>query len=127
VYKRQVEKCLKDSNSEIMKNKNVLIIGCRHSRLDFSLICNELLRYYNYDLTDDSNYRNMLMRHVNNISISFHNTNDIYLYGDESTGTVKKFLEEQFGSAKISYIDFPAKNIEVRFAPLYGLALKNIE
>ncbi len=120
-----VEKCLKENHGADMLNKNILIIGCKNSRLDFSLIKNEVLKYYDYDIFEGSNFRPALVNQMNFFNSAFNDKSiqKIFLYGYESSGNIKKFLDKEFGNIEISYIN--NDGIDSSFAPLYGLALKN--
>lgn len=122
-----VEKCLKENYKSDILNKNILIIGCKNSRLDYSLISNEELKYYNYDLSEVNNYKTSLVKQMNFFNYTFSNKTigHIFLYGNENLDNVKNFLEVEFPNLKISTIDSLGLN-DSSFASLYGLALKNI-
>jgi Tfp pilus assembly PilM family ATPase len=121
-----VEKCLKEFYPAEIKNKSVLIIGSKSGRLDFSLVSNGLMRYYDYEVTEKSDYRNLLVRQINILNSSLFNIERFFLYGDDKTASIKNFLEEQFQNIPVSYISYSGKNEDSGFAPLYGLALKNL-
>lgn len=121
-----VEKCLKEFYPAEIKNKSVLIIGSKSGRLDFSLVSNGLMRYYDYEVTEKSDYRNLLVRQINILNSSLFNIERFFLYGDDKTASIKNFLEEQFQNIPVSYISHSGKNEDSGFAPLYGLALKNL-
>ncbi|HMS34710.1 MAG TPA: pilus assembly protein PilM [Ignavibacteria bacterium] len=121
-----VEKCLKEFYPAEIKNKSVLIIGSKSGRLDFSLVSNGLMRYYDYEVTEKSDYRNLLVRQINLLNSSLFNVERFFLYGDDKTASIRNFLEEQFQNIPVSFISHSGKNEDYGFAPLYGLALKNL-
>ena len=120
-----VEKCLKEHYGNEINNKTILITGCKNGRLDYSLIVNGSMKYYNYDLTERSDYRNLLISQMNILNSSAHIPERYYLYGDGSTADVRDFLETQF-HIPVSIISYSGRNEDSAFAPLYGLALKNL-
>ncbi|MDQ3020186.1 MAG: pilus assembly protein PilM [Bacteroidota bacterium] len=120
-----VEKCLKENHQDKIKDKSILIIGCKNSRLDFSLIINEKLKHYDYENFDGDNFKTFLVNQINLLnSTSIENKiGKIFLYGEEAVFRVRKFLAEQFGNIDTEFITV-SENDDTRFSPLYGLALK---
>ncbi len=119
-----VDKCLKENYPDDVKNSNILIIGCKNSRLDFSMIVNGNLTLFDFENFEGENFRTLLVNKINHLSSM--NIDKIFLYGGDVSGQVKNFLSEQYKAAQIEFISFPGNN-DFRFSPLYGLALKNFE
>jgi hypothetical protein len=103
------------------------VIGCKDGRLDYSLIVNESLRHYSYDVFEASNFKNVLISQINTFNSLLHSVEKIFLYGDDSTAFIKKFLEQQFQNIPVSFINLFGNESDTKFAPLYGLALKNLD
>lgn len=120
-----VEKCLKENYQELKGNKNILIIGCRNSRLDFSLMVNEKLKYYDFENFEGDNFKCSLINEINlfNSASDGNKIDKIFLYGEDISFKVKSFLTEQFGNVDCELIT-ASDNDDSRFSPLYGLALK---
>jgi Tfp pilus assembly PilM family ATPase len=120
-----VEKCLKENFPDEIKSKNVLIIGCKNSRLDFSLIVNEKLMQYDYENFEGENFKTALVNQINKFNTAPEESKigKIFLYGEDITFRVKDFLEEQFGNIDTEFINV-SNNADFRFSPLFGLALK---
>lgn len=123
-----VEKCLREIYPDLLKNKCILIIGCRNSRLDFSLIKNEKLKYYDYENFEGDNYKNSLIKEINLFSSSSgrQKIDKIFLYGDDITFKIKNFITEQFENTECDFIT-ASDTEDSRFSPLYGLALKTYD
>lgn len=121
-----VEKCLKEFFQSEIKNKKALVIGSKSGRLDFSIIADGQMKYYDYEITERSDLRNLLVRQINIMNSNMFNIEKFFLYGDDKTGRVKNFLEEQFHEIPVSIISHSGKKEDSGFAPLYGLALKNL-
>ncbi|MDQ3194033.1 MAG: pilus assembly protein PilM [Bacteroidota bacterium] len=119
-----VEKCVKENYPEEIKN-TILIIGCKNNRLDFSVIARGYLKYYDYEIFEGKKFRNLLIRHLNIYNKGYSKIEKIFLYGDENTEHVKKFLDEMMENKKVSFIKYNEGNNDSRFSALYGLALKN--
>ncbi len=121
-----LEKNLKEIYPDENKNKTILVIGCKDGRFDYSLIVNELLKYYSYETYERSEFKNLLISQINSFNASLFNIEKIFLYGNESTAIIKLFLEQQFLNIPVSVITIPGNSDDTKFAPLYGLALKNL-
>lgn len=119
-----VEKCLKKNHHNDIKGKTILIIGCKDERLDFSLLYKEQLKHYDFEIIKEADYRKSLAHQINFYVTMFGKIEEIYLYGNAIVSKVKDFFEEQFSDVSVSYIDSSVEG--AKFAPLYGLALKNI-
>jgi len=121
-----VEKCLREFNPDDIRNKKVLIIGSKSERLDFSLIANSTMKYYDFEVTERSDFRNLLVRQINILNSSLFTIDRFYLYGDDKAAVIKSFLEDQFKNIPVSFISYTGNKEDSGFAPLYGLALKNL-
>ncbi|MBK8552832.1 MAG: pilus assembly protein PilM [Ignavibacteria bacterium] len=121
-----VEKCLKEIYPDENKNHTMLVIGCRDGRFDYSLIENELLKYYSYDIFERADFKNLLISQINTFNSSLFNIEKIFLYGDENTIKTNNFLKEQFQFMPVTIVSPEGNEADSKFAPLYGLALKNL-
>jgi len=126
-----VEKCVREFYPAELKERTVLLGGCKNSRLDFSLITNEKIKYYDYENAGTSNINTLLVKQMNFFNSMFNEDPPgiIFLYGDQNAEVVKNFLNEKFESLPVILIDPFLKtgseeNLS-KYAPLYGLALKN--
>ncbi len=122
-----LEKCLKEDYPAESKNNTILVIGCRDYRFDYSMIVNGVLKNYDFDIYEGSDFKNLLINQINTSGSLFYNIDIVYLYGDVSVGKVKLFLEKQFQNIRVCVIKVRGKEEDSRFAPLYGLALKNLD
>ncbi|MEO6693813.1 MAG: hypothetical protein ABIY50_10405 [Ignavibacteria bacterium] len=133
-----VEKCLKVFYPEELKNSTLLLIGCKNSRLDFSLISGGTIKYYDYEIINTLNFTNLLVKQMNfyNSVFEVNRPGKIFLYGDRNAEVVKKFLNEEFPDLLVQYIN-PVDTKDTKdtkdnnknfskFSPLFGLALKNL-
>ncbi len=121
-----VEKCLKENHPQELKENTILIIGCKTKRLDFSVIAGGYLKYYDYEIFEGKNLRNLLLRQMNFYIKGFPKIGKIYLYGEENTNQVRKFVDEAIGNKMSSLINYIDGDNDVKFSALYGLALKNL-
>ncbi|MEO8664213.1 MAG: hypothetical protein ABI462_01860, partial [Ignavibacteria bacterium] len=119
-----VEKYLKENHPGAVNDNTILIIGCKDNRLDFSMICDGYLKNYDYEIFDGKNFRNHLIRQLNFYNTGFSKTGKIFLYGNENTHAVIKFLDETLGIKDASVISY-RNDDDPKFSALYGLALKN--
>jgi len=127
------EKCIKEIYSEEFKSKNILLIGNKNNRLDFSLIANEKIKYYDFSNTNKHNQKSVALQQINyfqNIFIEI-NFDRIFLYGDESTIELMNFINEEKNNYNVKLLN-PVNEGDNSvnnsiYAPLYGLALKNLQ
>lgn len=126
-----VEKCVKKIYPAEFKNKTFLLVGCKNSRLDFSLIADGKIKYYDYDNIGISNFKILFAKQMNFFKSMFNkdHSGKIFLYGDRNAEVIKDFLNEEFESLTSVLIDpfvktGSAENLS-KYSPLYGLALKN--
>ncbi len=130
-----VEKCVSQKSNMQTETECSLILGCKSQRIDFSLLHHEKLRYYDYQLTENLDFRNALVDQMNFFTAAFngYKIGQIFLYGSENVIEIKNFLEEQFKFTNVYLINCTSNKLnisdnqdKVRFAPLMGLALKNL-
>jgi Tfp pilus assembly PilM family ATPase len=116
-----VEKCL--SSEYKTENRKVLLLGCNNSRLDYSMLVNGKLKFYDYHIIEDSKFRKPLVDMLNFHGSELDGVEDIFIYGEEYSGNVNKFLNEEFQQLNSKFIRY-SNSDDTRFAPLFGLALK---
>lgn len=124
-----VEKCLKENYKAEISENTVVLIGCRNARLDFSLIVNGELKYYDYQIMEKPDFRNYLMRQLDFFEYEFnqYKPKKFFLYGEDLVTNIKEFLTEKISDTESIIINLSSKeqhNLS-KFAPLFGLALKN--
>jgi len=116
------EKCLPADYKD--EAQNILLIGCRNLRMDFSLIRKGKLKNYDYRIIEDKNFQSSVLSHINFLKSSFDSVKKVYLYGDDYTRSISKFLNEDFEYMQTALINIDGTG-DISFCPLYGLALKN--
>lgn len=129
-YFRKIRKGYSDS-------ENILVIGCKRNRFDFSIINDSGCIGYDYILTDDSNFQDKLKANYLKIEDKYRQMqiNYIYLYGDESTSTAYKIINDAAQNSRL-ILSNPFYEIGItdnfdsdivsegyKFVPLCGLAL----
>lgn len=126
-----VEKCLKENYAGNFSDSNNLIIGCKESRFDFSLISEGRLKYYDFQISGKEKFKSLIEKQIIILSSMFEDfkIENVFIYGTEKTLQIKNFFEEEFKNFSVSMI-YPLKSKgdqdeESKYAPLYGLALKN--
>lgn len=126
-----VEKCLYENFSDEINSRNILIIGCKNSRFDFSLIAQGLIRYYDFENFEQVNIKSFILKQMNFFNLMFNDMNiqNVFLYGEDNSSLVKDILNEEFTNLSVSFINTIDENDNQnnfsQYAPLYGLALKN--
>lgn len=126
-----VERCIKESYDGKFSDKNILLIGCKESRFDFSLISNGKLRYYDFLISGKENFKSLIDKQLESVSSKFadFNFDQIFIYGNERSLKVKGFIENELKRFSVSMLNPLNTKIsqddESKYAPLYGLALKN--
>ena len=128
-----VERCIKEIYQAELNDKTVLLVGCKNSRLDFSLIKDGKIKYYDYENAGTTNFKTLLAKQMNFFNSMFNedNAGTIFLYGDRNSEVVKNFFNEEFEKLPVILIDpFDKTNRDEnlsKYSPLYGLALKNFD
>lgn len=121
-----IEKCLKEKYPEDIIGNTVLIIGIKKGRVDFSLLSNGEIRYYDYANLGGTNLKFQVVSQINLLSSLLFNVEKIFIYGEDCNNELKDFLQEQFENIGISKIKYEDNSEDTAFAPLYALALKNV-
>jgi Tfp pilus assembly PilM family ATPase len=131
------EKYFRIIRKNLLNEENILIIGCRKNRFDFSIINNSGCLAYDYFLLRDSNYQDILAKTYLKIDEKYHDLqiNNIYLYGDELTSSSYNIINDISKKSRvilsnpfyeIGITDNIAQEIVsegYKFIPLCGLAL----
>lgn len=116
-----VEKCIPDEYKK--ENKKILIAGCNSSRIDFSFLENGKLRYYDFRLINGKN-KNKLAEMLKFFIAAYKDIDCIFIYGEDSAAA-EKFLKDEFHWLMTRPLIYDESK-DTCFAPLLGLALKNI-
>ncbi len=125
-----VDKCIKNNYPEDIKKFNILLIGCRSSRLDFSLISEGRIKYFDFQNTGRENIRQAILTQMNFFETVFSNVRigKVFLYGEDKSVLVMNFFNDHFRNIPVSLIN-PEINDNTgnlsKYAPLFGLALKD--
>lgn len=90
------EKYFRTIRKNLFKDENILIIGCKRNRFDFSIINDSGCFAYNYFLIKDSNFQDKLAKEYIKLDEKYRNLqiSNIYLYGDETTTNAYKIINE---------------------------------
>jgi Tfp pilus assembly PilM family ATPase len=131
------EKYFREIRKDLLKEENILIVGCKKNRFDFSIINNSGCLAYDYFLLNNSNYQDILTKAYLKIAEKYYNLqiNNIYLYGDESTSSSYKIINDISKTTRVilsnpfyeigitDNIDTEIVSEGYKFVPLCGLAL----
>jgi hypothetical protein len=137
------ERCIKEIYPE-QNNGNIFLIGCKENRIDFSLLISGKLKYFDFTLLNNKKIANIILTQLKFLHSYFSDINlaEVLIYGDGNAKHVKKYFDEsgKFNSHYVNpfqtqkespeYISFMQKfsgdeSSLSKFAPVYGLALKN--
>lgn len=118
-----VEKCLPAEYKD--ETECLLLLGCKNLRLDFSLIINGKLKYYDYRIIENTKFKYFLMDRINFFNSTYKEIDHIFLYGEDYSKEADIFLKNEFQNINTSFVTYDSSD-DTKFAPLYGLALKNI-
>lgn len=125
------EKCLKENYATEFENRNILLIGCKNNRLDYSFFLNGKLKYYDFQITSKTNISSFLLKQTEFFNLMPGNAGieKVFLYGGDKSVSVRDFFSKAFSKTPVSFIQADAaansKETQSIFAPLYGLGLKN--
>lgn len=90
-----VDKCIKNNYPEDIRNFNILLIGCKNSRLDFSLISEGKIKYFDFQNTARSNINQAIYSQMNFEKVfSDIRIGKVFLYGEEKSIFVKNFSKK---------------------------------
>lgn len=131
-----VEKCLTELFGRNVRNKSVIISSCSGKRIDSSLLVNTGLKYYDYDIVLERNPVKILYQQLSRMKNKFPETDisEIFLYGEVSSAAISSGIGEHLGGIKITHLDLfgpsrpdgKGRHDSSVYAPLVGLALKNL-
>ncbi len=133
------EKYYKTIRRDMINNENILIIGCKKNRIDYSIINNSGCIAYDYLLLKDINYQEYIIKSFQKIKEKYNELriNNIYLYGDESIPSIYKIINEVSKETRLilsnPFYEFgitDSINSEIvsegyNFVPLCGLAINS--
>lgn len=133
------EKYFRYIRKNLFDGEIILIIGCKKNRFDFSVINDKGCYYYDYFLPEDSVFQDNLVNQYLKIEKIFSGTqlNNIYLYGDETTSSAYKIINETAKNPKL-ILSNPfyelgiTENVETdiisegyKFVPLCGIGINS--
>ncbi len=125
------EDCVKYLYPEDYTENNILLTGYKNSRMDFSLISNGKIKYYDFIISDQIDIKTSLAKILGFFGKKFCDINidKIFLYGEDKSGQLKDFLSDEIKDIPVTLMN-PFRNGNLNdnqssFAPLFGLALKN--
>ncbi|MEO8210280.1 MAG: hypothetical protein ABI840_06940, partial [bacterium] len=89
------------------------------------------IKYYDYENIGSINLKALVVKQMNFFNSVFNEdqAGKIFLYGDRNAEDVKNFLNDEFETYPVIFVDPFIKtnrneNLS-KYSPLYGLALKN--
>ncbi|MCX6165727.1 MAG: pilus assembly protein PilM [Ignavibacteriae bacterium] len=90
------EKYFRKIRKNLFDGETIIIIGCKKNRFDLSVINETGCIGYDYFLFEDSNFQDKLVKFYLKNEEKYRNTqiNNIYLYGDESTSSAYKIVND---------------------------------
>lgn len=131
------EKYFRKIRNNLFDGETIVIIGCKKNRFDFSVINDSGCIGYDYFLLDDSNFHDKLIKQYLKTEEKYRSLqiNNIYLYGDESTSSAYKIINDIARKSRL-ILSNPFYEIGItenvgsdivsegyKFVPLCGLAL----
>lgn len=131
------EKYFRAIRKNLFTGETFFIIGCKKNRMDLSVINDSGCIGYDYILLEDSNYTDKLEKFYLNAEEKYldRKINNIYLYGDETTSSVYKIINDLAKKSRL-ILSNPFYEIGItenvsseivsegyKFVPLCGLAL----
>lgn len=120
-----IEKCLKEKYPEDIIGKTVLVIGIKKGRVDFSLLSDGEIRYYDHDNPGGSNLKQLVIKQINLLNSLLFTIEKIFIYGEDTNNELREFLKEHIECTDIFNIKYDNTE-DTTFSPLYGLALMNL-
>lgn len=131
------EKYFRTIRKNLFDRETVMIIGCKKNRFDLSVISETGCIGYDYFLLEDSNYQDKLVKFYLKNEEKYRNfqINNIYLYGEESTSSVYKIVNDIAKKPRLvlsnpfyeigitENVDSEIVSEGYKFVPLCGLAL----
>lgn len=130
------EKYFRAVRKNLFKDENILVIGCKKNRFDFSIINGESTFAYDYFAFKDSNFQERLVKIYTRLleKPNSQPVNNIYLYGDENAPNAYKIINELSQKSRV-FLSNPFYEIGItenlstdivsegyKFIPLCGLS-----
>jgi Tfp pilus assembly PilM family ATPase len=131
------EKYFRKIRKNMFDEETIIIIGCKKGRFDLSVINETGCIGYDYFLLEDSNFQDKLVKFYlkNEEKYQDLQINNIYLYGDESTSSAYKIINDIAKKPRLilsnpfyeigitENVDSEIVSEGYKFVPLCGLAL----
>jgi len=130
------EKYFRAVRKNLFKDENILVIGCKKNRFDFSIINGESTFAYDYFEFKDSNFQERLVKIYTRLleKPNSQPVNNIYLYGDENAPNAYKIINELSQKSRV-FLSNPFYEVGItenlstdivsegyKFIPLCGLS-----
>ena len=127
-------------------NEPYAIFGLKPSRIDISVYDKDELKHYSYTSTGELDFKRELDKELNSLETCgcFNEIKSIFIYGESLLESVKDYLVKKYPDKEIVLLD-PFDNFSIedgvvdspeeellkfssasRFAPLFGIALKEL-
>lgn len=128
-----VEKLLSELYGRNLRAGNVIVTSCTNRRIDSSLLSDSGLRYFEFDLVQNESPVKTLVRQLIHIREKFplYEIPEVFVYGDSASRAIANDAGKYAGGLKLTHLNVlssqknPADDSSI-FAPLAGLALKNL-
>jgi Tfp pilus assembly PilM family ATPase len=134
------EKCIREVYKEELTDNKILILGCKNSRIDISIIDDRNLVYYDYIIFTGSNFQKGLRKLLNELNVKGMSFGEVMLYGEDYSSDVQGYIKtfdkdhsielsdpfKKFKYTKNEKGNGNFKNKGFKYTPLIGLALKGI-
>ena len=91
------ERYFRAIRKELITEENIVVIGCKKNRIDYSIINSKGCYAYSFiTIEDDSNFQDKLIKAFIKFEEKYKDLdiNNIYLYGDETTSAVYKIIND---------------------------------
>ena len=98
------EKYFRAIRKELITEENIVVMGCKRNRIDYSIINNKGCFAYSFiTIDDDSAFQENLAKAYINFEKKYKNLDikNIYLYGDEMTSTVYKTINDSSVNGRV--------------------------
>lgn len=129
------EKCIREVYPQKLKDNGIILLGCKNSRIDMSIIDENGLIYYDYVLFPGSGYQEGLVTLVDKLNVVGSVYDNMILYGEDYTIDVCNYLASDYKEYNVELsdpfkkFDYKGDNKEITnnafmYTALMGLALK---
>jgi Tfp pilus assembly PilM family ATPase len=97
------EKYFRAIRKNLFKDENILIVGCKKNRFDFSIINDSCGFAYDYFIPVDANFQDKLIKMYIKLEEKYRNLqiSSIYLYGDDTTTGAYKIINDLSHKARV--------------------------